>query len=1278
MQRTPSDSGESTRGGGTSSSQPGTSTSSSSRCTSPRFPITRLEAADRAEWQSSTIGRNFNPETSTSATNDSTQSSTPTTSAPPPRAYHSLNYAPRQRTSLRPNAASIFQSHSSQLSQAAPSPSPSTRSSPSYPTISLPDAAAPPPRDSSHNDTAVALAKMQLQQIQDEARRLGLNDKSAGWLILEALQAATDGEWASVAELLANGEATLLLPRDAPSIFTSSNQISASFAYDHTLFALSTKQESAALTLSGLRGTLLPTSEQGEVELVMQSFLTKPNSNLKDATIRQQVIERLSPLPHLTEVEGVKYPSFKLRERNTAFPLPLSINASKHNSQGGRARSNSKFNAAGSRASASFASIFGGSGRERRRQQLQAGTVGEEMVDAQRLSPNAVTPQENWDTEPSCTLGLEISESARSQSSIEANEKGRRTISVWVVDHLVRRSSVMRGIRKTLDARIKARLAHKGIEEDVRQVVAAFAGSFLPPIHSVRSEGGGGQRVNSPVNVANPAYLVDAEDLASIFQDLFLSVQDQLDKIHTSATKHEEEEEQDAAKQMHAKLETIEAVLCEEVYDRIFNPTTSKDDFKDHTLSSRIAALNLLGLSMRHLGLDLPEPSSTGAEKVFLDQLEALVSACGSELAKLQHRRSPRDKLDVLIESHKVLVEGLGKLPKIHLVGTSDENQAAGGKEGGEGTSADLILPILIYSIVRSNPPRLASNLLYVQRFRRESLMRGEGSYCLVNVQAAVVFLQGVDVKHLGLDAGVIGGPLKVDDAEKECKGSQGVEGVKEAGRGGTGRGGTGGGGTGGRGLLRGRVAQEIGELAAGVMGSGVGVWGRRMMGAYPPPAPPANGGDTAAISTESTETSRPTLGSTTWSNSSLPNVKATDYTDVGEQTKDIASTPTEGKPSIGDRLASLSMLSRLGSSPSSTSLGIGIGLGHPSDAPTSTATSSASPSIASPRIVSRELPGPPPPSKPQLGRTTSYLAAQLNRITGTPRSASSTFLAPAVAITTEERRGAEEERELPASLRSPYPPLSKPPSEDRPLHVVLVSTGSVASVKVPLMVEELLRYRGVRVMVVATDNSLHFYDKERIQELNREYSSQAQADEVYGVGHLAAENLAASQNSSPSEHLPRAKVWTNTDEWTSFTKIGDPILHIQLRRWADIVLVAPCSANTLAKLNAGICDDLVTSFLRALPQPTTSHSPSVVLFPAMNTLMYLHPLTSLHLATVRQVLGYEVMPPIEKKLACGDLGTGAMVEWSDIVGLVVDRFGLVKLEQIQTSNEQEVKEKPV
>ena len=118
--------------------------------------------------------------------------------------------------------------------------------------------------------------------------------------------------------------------------------------------------------------------------------------------------------------------------------------------------------------------------------------------------------------------------------------------------------------------------------------------------------------------------------------------------------------------------------------------------------------------------------------------------------------------------------------------------------------------------------------------------------------------------------------------------------------------------------------------------------------------------------------------------------------------------------------------------------------------------------------------------------------------------------------------------------------------------------------------------------------------------------------------------------------------------------QIRDPILHIELRRWADVVLIAPCSANTLAKIAGGLCDNLVrtlssfscafrsnsascgpqTSMLRALASTTPTY-----LFPAMNTLMYEHPLTAEHLRIVREVIGYNVIGPIGKNLACGDVG---------------------------------------
>ncbi|KAG6828169.1 hypothetical protein H0H92_008937 [Tricholoma furcatifolium] len=185
-------------------------------------------------------------------------------------------------------------------------------------------------------------------------------------------------------------------------------------------------------------------------------------------------------------------------------------------------------------------------------------------------------------------------------------------------------------------------------------------------------------------------------------------------------------------------------------------------------------------------------------------------------------------------------------------------------------------------------------------------------------------------------------------------------------------------------------------------------------------------------------------------------------------------------------------------------------------------------------------------------------------------------------------------------------------------VHVLLITTGSVASIKAPLIVKALLGYQNVKVEVAATKPSLAFYTKGDISEAG-------------------------------------SRVWTDEDEWTGDFKIGDPILHIELRRWADIVLVAPCSANTLSKIAHGTCDNLVTSLMRALSPTTPTY-----IFPAMNTLMYEHPLTAEHLRIVREVVRYHIVGPIGKGLACGDVGLGAMTEWRDIVKLVVDRFGLV------------------
>ncbi|XP_060030197.1 phosphopantothenoylcysteine decarboxylase isoform X4 [Erinaceus europaeus] len=108
----------------------------------------------------------------------------------------------------------------------------------------------------------------------------------------------------------------------------------------------------------------------------------------------------------------------------------------------------------------------------------------------------------------------------------------------------------------------------------------------------------------------------------------------------------------------------------------------------------------------------------------------------------------------------------------------------------------------------------------------------------------------------------------------------------------------------------------------------------------------------------------------------------------------------------------------------------------------------------------------------------------------------------------------------------------------------------------------------------------------------------------------------------------------------------SDPVLHIELRRWADLMLVAPLDANTLGKVASGICDNLLTCVLRAWDR-----SKPLLFCLAMNTAMWEHPLTAQQRDQLR-VFGYTEIPCVAKTLVCGDQGMGAMAE----VDTIVDR----------------------
>ena len=103
-----------------------------------------------------------------------------------------------------------------------------------------------------------------------------------------------------------------------------------------------------------------------------------------------------------------------------------------------------------------------------------------------------------------------------------------------------------------------------------------------------------------------------------------------------------------------------------------------------------------------------------------------------------------------------------------------------------------------------------------------------------------------------------------------------------------------------------------------------------------------------------------------------------------------------------------------------------------------------------------------------------------------------------------------------------------------------------------------------------------------------------------------------------------------------------------ELLDWAHILVMAPLSANTLAKLALGLCDNLVTRVARGwdMSQP-------LILAPAMNTRMWKHPATARHVSMLQE-LGAVVVQPVAKKLACGDVGVGAMASVATIVDACV------------------------
>lgn len=125
------------------------------------------------------------------------------------------------------------------------------------------------------------------------------------------------------------------------------------------------------------------------------------------------------------------------------------------------------------------------------------------------------------------------------------------------------------------------------------------------------------------------------------------------------------------------------------------------------------------------------------------------------------------------------------------------------------------------------------------------------------------------------------------------------------------------------------------------------------------------------------------------------------------------------------------------------------------------------------------------------------------------------------------------------------------------------------------------------------------------------------------------------------SEDHVYCDLWSLTDE----NQMG----HIRLSREADLVLVAPASANVIARMAQGLATDLASTLLLATDKP-------VMIAPAMNVMMWAHPATQANINTLR-TRGVQMIGPVAGIMACGEEGEGRMVDVADIVAAVKNHF---------------------
>ena len=169
--------------------------------------------------------------------------------------------------------------------------------------------------------------------------------------------------------------------------------------------------------------------------------------------------------------------------------------------------------------------------------------------------------------------------------------------------------------------------------------------------------------------------------------------------------------------------------------------------------------------------------------------------------------------------------------------------------------------------------------------------------------------------------------------------------------------------------------------------------------------------------------------------------------------------------------------------------------------------------------------------------------------------------------------------------------------------HIVVGISGGIAAYKIPELIRSLVK-AGAEVRVTTTQNALQFVTELTLQTLS---GSRVYSDVFAAINEHATE-------------------------------------HISLPEWADAMIVAPATANVVAKMASGIADDALTTTIASC----VARKPMVIA-PAMNDKMWENPATQQAVATIRQWTNVRVLEPAEGLLACGTSGKGRMPEIEEL-----------------------------